>query len=183
MSRNTCGARRRINAAAIWLAGVLAAHAAGAYRLAADLPARLRKGEPASLILRVDAGGRPAHDVAACLVPAPLFASEEDAADTTPAIGIDLGVGADPSPETPCVMAIAGVRTAPGVYRFTWEPDSAGRVELRFRVKEGRLEVPVDVESAPPSPTVLIAFVLLIGTIMGAAAGMRRRQTRQGGAA
>lgn len=219
MSRNTCGARRRSDAAPAFavarngramrgivamglpLAGILAVGAmaiadprapargidsdarpgVSAYQLAAQLPARIRKGEPAALILRVRKSGLPADHVAACLAPAPLFASEEDVADTTPAIGIDLGAGAEPASEPACAMAIAAVRTAPGVYEFTWEPDTAGRVNLRFSVGDSQLNVAVNVGSAPPNPAILMAFVLLVGVILSAAARMRRTRQRQGG--
>ncbi|MGD0696335.1 MAG: hypothetical protein ABSB82_16050 [Terriglobia bacterium] len=158
---------------------------ASAYQLAAHLPASIRKGEPASLILHVQKSGRPVDDVIACLAPVPAFASEEDAADTTPAIGIDLGAGAEPAsapaPEPGCVMAIAAVRTAPGVYQFTWEPDTAGRVNLQFSVGDSQLNVAVNVGSAPPNPAILIAFVLLVGAILSVAVRMRRTQERQGG--
>ncbi len=154
---------------------------ASAYQLAAHLPASIRKGEPASLILHVQKSGRPVDDVIACLAPVPAFASEEDAADTTPAIGIDLGAGAEPGSQPGCVMAIAAVRTAPGVYQFTWEPDTAGRVNLQFSVGDSQLNVAVNVGSAPPNPAILIAFVLLVGAILSVAVRMRRTQQRQGG--
>jgi hypothetical protein len=152
-----------------------------AYQLAAQLPARIRKGEPASLVLHVQKSGRPVNDVAACLVPAPLFSSEEEAIDATPAIGIDLGASAEPGSQSACVGAIAAVRTAPGVYQFTWEPDTAGRVNLRFTVGDSQLNEAVNVSSAPPNAAILIAFVLLVAAILGAADRMRRRQQRRGG--
>jgi hypothetical protein len=150
-----------------------------AYQLAAQLPARIRKGEPASLILYVQKSGRPVDNVAACLAPAPLFTSEEDAMDATPAIGIDLGTGAEPGAQPACVGAIAAVRTAPGVYQFTWEPDTAGRVNLRFSAGDSQLNEAVNVSSAPPNAAILIAFVLLVAAILGAAGRMRRTQRRQ----
>jgi hypothetical protein len=157
--------------------------AANAYELAVQLPAKIRKGEPASLILHVQKNSRPADDVAPCMAPAPLFASEEDVTDTTPAIGSDLGAGAEPTTQPACVMAIAAVRTAPGVYQFTWEPDTAGRVNLQFTAGDSQLDVAVNVRSAPPNPTILIAFVFLVGVILSVAARMRHMQRQRGGAA
>lgn len=151
-----------------------------AYQLGAQLPTRIRKGEPASLVLHVQKSGRPVDDAAACLVPAPLFPSEEDALDATPAIGIDLGAGAEPSSQPGCVGAIAAVRTAPGVYQFMWEPDTPGRVNLRFTVGDSQLNEAVNVSSAPPNAAILIAFALLVAAILGAAGRMRRTQQRQG---
>ena len=151
-----------------------------AYQLAVQLPARIRKGEPASLVLHVHKSDRPVDDVAACLVPRPLFTSEEEAADATPAIGIDLGVGAEPGSQPACVGAIAAVRAAPGTYQFTWEPDTPGRVNLQFTVGDTQLNEAVNVTSTPPNLAILLAFVLLIATILGAAVRMRRRQQRQG---
>ena len=149
------------------------------YQLSAQLPARIRKGEAASLVLYVQKSGQPVDDVAACLVPVPLFTSEEDATDTTPAIGIDLGAGAEPGSPA-CVGAMAAVRTAPGVYQFTWEPDTPGRVNLRFTVGDSQLNQAVNVGSAPPNPAVLIAFALLVAAILGVAGRMRRTEPRQG---
>ncbi len=151
-----------------------------AYQLAAQLPAGIRKGQPASLVLHVQKSGRPVDDVAACLLPAPVFPSEEDALDATPAIGADLGAGAEPGSHPACVGAIAAVRTAPGVYQFTWEPDTPGRVNLRFTVGDSQLNGPVNVGSTPPNAAILIAFVLLVAAILGAAGRMRRTQQRQG---
>lgn len=71
-------------------------------------------------------------------------------------------------------MGMEAVRTGPGVYEFTWEPDTAGRVELRFTVGGTELDVAVDVVSAPPDSAFLVAFVLLVGAILGSAARMRR---------
>jgi hypothetical protein len=150
------------------------------YQLAAQLPGRIRKGEPASLVLHVQKNGRPIDNVAACLVPAPLFTSEEDALDATPALGADLGAGAEPGSQAACVGAIAAVRIAPGVYKFTWEPDTPGRVNLRFTVGDSQLNGAVNVSSAPPNAAILIAFVLLVAAILGAAGRMRRTQPRQG---
>jgi len=155
---------------------------ATAYQLTAQVPARIRQGEPASLVLHVEKTGQPpAGDVAACLATAPLFPSEEDASDTTPALGMDLGVGAESSSQSGCVMGIAGVRSAPGAYQFTWEPDTAGRVNLRFSVGDSLLNVLVNVESAPPSPAILIGFLLLVVVILSAAGWMRHAQKRHGG--
>jgi len=162
--------------------------APSAYQLAAQLPARIKKGEAASLVLYVQKGGQPVDNVAACLVPAPLFTNEEDAMDTTPAIGVDLGVdlgaelgaGPEPGSQPACVGAIAAVRTAPGVYEFTWEPDTPGRVNLRFTAGDSQLNEAVNVSSAPPNPAILIAFVVLVAAILGTAGRMRRRQPRQG---
>jgi len=194
MSRNTCGARRRSEATGLKLAGLLAtvtamavlsAYArvtdAGAYQLAAQLPDRIWKGQAATLILRVQKGGRPADDVAACLAPAPLFASEEDVSDRTPAMGSDLGAAAEPALLPACVMAIAAIRTAPGVYQFTWEPDTAGRVNLRFTVGNSRLDAAVDVGSPPADPAILAAFALMATAILSTAWLMRRRRRQQGG--
>jgi hypothetical protein len=151
-----------------------------AYQLAAQLPARIRKGEPASLVLYVRKSGHPVDDVAACLVPAPLFASEEDAMDTTPAMGSDLGASAGPGSPAGCVGAIAAVRAAPGVYQFTWEPDTAGRVNLRFTVGDSQLSEAVNVSSPPPNAAILITFVLLVAAILGAAGHLRRAHQRHG---
>jgi len=151
-----------------------------AYQLAVQLPARIRKGEPASLVLHVQKSGRPANDVAACLAPQPVFSSEEDAVDATPALGTDLGVDAEPGSTPGCVGAIADVRTAPGVYQFTWEPDTPGRVNLRFTVADSQLNAAVDVASSPPNPAILTSFLLLIAAILGDAGSLRRRQRRLG---
>ena len=131
-----------IIAAGLWLAGILAAGAVGiadpsapeqginsegrrsasAYELTAQLPAGFRKGESASLILHVRKDGHPAGDVFACLASVAVFASDEDAADTTPAMGTDLGVATEPASapaaEPACVMALAAVM---------------GRVHWRYR--------------------------------------------------
>jgi hypothetical protein len=184
----------------LWLAGILtigamaiadpiarapgldraARQGASAYQLAVQTPARIQQDEPASLILHVLKNGRPADDVTACLATAPLFPSEEDVTDTTPAAGIDLGAGPEGAFLPVCATAIAAVRTAPGVYEFTWEPDTAGRVNLRFTAGDSQLNVPVNVGSAPPNPAILIGFVVLVGVILSAAAWMRRRRLRQG---
>ena len=134
------------------------------------------------MILRVERAGRPAEDAVACMDPVPIFASEEDIADTTPALGADLGVGAPSAAAPACVAALAAVRTAPGVYRFTWEPDAAGRIDLRFTVGDSRFHVPIDVASPPADPAIPIAFVLLAGAFLGTAAWMRRTRKRSGGA-
>jgi hypothetical protein len=133
-------------------------------------------------MLDVRKSGRPADDVVACLAPVALFMSAEDATDTTPALGGDLGVGVGPASQHTCLTAIAAVRTAPGVYRFTWEPDTPGRINLQFAVGDSRLNVPVDVGNAPADSSVLIGFVLLIGAILGAAAWIRHNRRQQGGA-
>jgi hypothetical protein len=154
---------------------------AGPHQLSAELPARIRKGEPASLILRVEQKSQPDRGVAACLAPVPLFPSEEDAADTTPALGTDLGVGAESESQPGCVMGIAGVRTAPDTYQFTWEPDTAGRANLRFTLGDSQLNVPVDVGSAPPNPAILAGFGLFVAlTLIGAARMHRMRQAPHG---
>jgi hypothetical protein len=41
----------------------------------------------------------------------------------------------------------------------------------------------VNVRSAPPNPTILIAFVFLVGVILSVAARMRHMQRQRGGAA
>ena len=159
------------------------------YQLAVQLPARIRKGQPASLVLYVQRRGVPVDGVAACLTPTPLFASEEDATDATPAAGIDLGASTEPEsdPTDPpgsagpaCVGSIAALRAAPGVYQFTWEPDESGRVNLRFSVGDSQLNKAVNVGSAPPNPAILITFVLLVAGILGAAGHMRRTRARRG---
>ncbi len=154
---------------------------ASAYRLTAQIPDRIQKGEITSITLHVQKNGRPVDDIIACLKPAPLFVSEEDVTDTTAALGSDLGANEEPATQLACVTSIAAVRTAPGVYQFTWEPDTAGRINLQFTAGESRLEVPVNVRSAPPNPALLIAFVLFVGVILSTAAWMRRMRHRQGG--
>jgi len=146
---------------------------ANANLLTVELPARIQKGEPASLILHVAQNSHPTGDLAACLAPVPLFPSEDDAADTTPALGADLGVGAESASQPGCVMGIAGVPTAPDSYQFTWEPDTAGRVNLHFTLGESQLVVPVDVASAPPNFAILIVFVLFVGATLLIAARLR----------
>jgi len=163
-----------------WLCAGQAWPGADAYHFAVELPARIHRGKSAALILRVQKDGRPADQPVACMEPAPLFASAEDVADTTPALGSDLGIGSQPPAEPSCVAAIAAVRIAPGVYRFTWEPDTAGRVDLRFRVGEGRFTAPVNVESAPPNPAVLAGFAVLAGAILAVAHRMRGTRHQRG---
>lgn len=156
------------------------------YQLAVQLPARIRKGQPASLVLYVQRRGVPVDGVAACLTPTPLFASEEDATDATPVAGIDLGAGTEPGSDPAglagpaCVASIAALRTAPGIYQFTWEPDQAGRVNLRFSVNDSQLNEAVNVGSAPPNPTILFTFVLVVAVILGTAGRMRRTRARRG---
>lgn len=154
---------------------------ASEYRLTVQILTRIQKGKPAALILHVQKNGQPANNVVACMATAPLFPSEEDIQNATPAMGIDLGTGAESTFQPGCVMAMAAVRTAPGIYRFTWVPDTAGRVNLRFTAGDSRLNVAVNVGSAPPNPAILIGFVVLVGVILGAAATTRRRRLRQGG--
>lgn len=151
--------------------------------LSVQLPARIEKGEPASLILHLGQSGEHARNLAACLAPVPLFPSEDDAADTTPNLGADLGAGAESPSQPGCVMGIAGVRTAPDSYQFTWEPDTAGRVNLHFTLGHNQLVVPVDVASAPPNSAILIAFALFVGATLIVAACMRRALQVRGGSA
>ncbi|HUI79421.1 MAG TPA: hypothetical protein VLY24_15960 [Bryobacteraceae bacterium] len=166
--------------AASMAALVQADAAPGAYELRVQIPAGFRKGQAASLILNVRRAGRPADDAFACLAPVPVFVSDPDDIDPTPAVGADLGSASDPAAALACVSAIAAVRTAPGVYQFNWEPDTAGRVHLRFTVGDSRLDVPVDVASAPPNFAVLVGFTLLIGATWMTAAHIRRRRRRVG---
>jgi hypothetical protein len=152
----------------------------GAYQLMAQLPPTLRKGEPATLILHVWRKGKPAENVMACLAPAPIFPSTEDATDTTPATGIDLGLSPDSTAQPACTMALAGVPGGPGTYLFTWEPDTAGRVKLTFTAGDSALKVETAVGSAPPSAAVLALFVLFVVTILSCAAYLRRRPRPEG---
>jgi hypothetical protein len=164
------------------MGGVETAGATGAHQLTAQLPAAIWKGQNATLILHVRKDGQPVDQVAACLATAPLFVSLEDAIDTTPAGGVDLGTGAEFTARPACTNAIAGVRSGPGTYVFTWEPDTAGRVNLTFTAGAGTLTVPVDVASAPPSAAILILFVAFVAAVLTTAAGLRRL-LQPGGAA
>lgn len=157
------------------LLSVVVARAAGNYVLTAELPATLRKGAPATLVLHVHQGTQPVDHLAACLAPAPLFIGMEDALDTTPAKGIDLGVGSEPSLQPACSMAIAGVPGGAGNYAFTWEPDTAGRVNLRFTAGDSAITVPVDVDGAPPSPAILGVFAVFVALVLSMAAYVRHR--------
>ena len=147
----------------------------GAYQLATELPATIRRGEVVTLILHVRKGGQPVDRVAACLAAVPLFVSVEDALDPTPAGGIDLGVDPESAAQPACTMTIAGAPSGPGTYAFTWEPDTAGRVNLAFTAGASTLTVLVDVTSPPPSTAILILFVLLVVAILSTAACLRRR--------
>lgn len=152
----------------------------GAYQLKAQLPPTIRKGEPATLILHVWRKGRPADDVMACLAPVPIFLSAEDALDTTPAGGMDLGASPDSAAQQACTTALAGVPGGPGTYLFTWEPDTAGRVNLTFTAGDSALTVAADVGSAPPNAAVLVLFVLFVVTVLSCAAYLRRRPRPEG---
>ena len=90
-------------------------------------------------------------------------------------IGADAVMPSQPA----CAAAIAAVRAAPGVYQFIWEPDSAGRLTLHFTAGDSRLDMAVDIESAPANPVILIVFVVTTGAILIVAARMRRKR-RQG---
>jgi hypothetical protein len=162
-------------AALLYLVLARSAAAAGNYVLAAELPAALHKGAPATLLLHVHSGAQPVDRLVACLATAPLFASMEDALDTTPANGIDLGVGPESGLRPACSMAIAGVPGGPGAYVFTWEPDTAGRVNLKFTAGAAVITVPVDVDSAPASPVILAVFAVFVGLVLSVAAYVRRR--------
>ena len=157
------------------LTGVTDPAATGNYVLTAEVPATLRKGAPATLVLHVHSGAQPVDRLVACLATAPLFISMEDALDTTPANGIDLGAGLESSLQPVCSMAIAGVSSGPGIYAFTWEPDTAGRVKLKFTAGGSAIAVPVDVDSAPPSPVILAVFVVFVALVFSMAAYMRHR--------
>ena len=151
------------------------AAAVGNYLLTAELPATLHKGAPATLLLHVHSGTQPADHLVACLATAPLFVSMEDALDTTPAKGIDLGAGVESGLQPTCSMAIAGVPSGPGIYAFTWEPDTAGRVNLKFTAGATAITVPADVDSAPPSPVILAVFAIFAALVLGVAAYARHR--------
>jgi hypothetical protein len=143
--------------------------------LTAEIPATIRKGDVVTLILHARKGGRPVDGAAACLAAMPLFISVEDALDSTPAGGADLGPDTDSVAQPACTMAIAGVPSGPGTYAFTWEPDTPGRVSLTFTAAGSMLTVPIDVASTPPSTAVLTLFVALVVIVLGAAAWLRRR--------
>jgi hypothetical protein len=174
------------------LAGILAAPAiaspheaapsrasvgAAAPRLSAEIPRSIRRGEAVTLVLHVTTAQRPVEAAVACLAAVPLFISIEDALDSTPAGGVDLGSGSSSSgaAQPGCEKSSAGLPQAPGVYAFTWEPDTPGRVTLTFTAAGGTLTLPVDVASAPPDTTVLVSFALLTAAILGIAACVRRR--------
>ena len=145
--------------------------------LTAEIPGTIRRGEAVTLVLHVSKEGRPVDGAAACLAAVPLFISIEDALDSTPAGGVDLGSGSSSSgaAQPGCEKSSAGLPQAPGVYAFTWEPDTPGRVTLTFTAAGGTLTLPVDVASAPPDTTVLVSFALLTAAILGIAACVRRR--------
>ena len=172
------------------LAGLIAGDAAafgdafagGAYQLSAQLPATIAKGKAATLILRVMENGKPVDRVTTCLVTAPLFISMEDALDTTPAGGSDLGTSPEAGVQPGCRMGLAGEPSGPGTYAFSWEPDTAGRVNLTFTAGSGRLTIPVDVASAPPSPPILILFFFALAAVLSTAACLRRRRRPEGAA-
>jgi len=152
------------------------------YQLTAQIPSAFQKGQNATLVLHVKKDGQSVDPAAVCLSPRPLFISFEDAADPTPAGGADLGTGLGTAPGTGCSNALAGEQTGPGTYAFTWEPDTAGRVNLMFTAGSGTLTVPVDVGSAPPSTTVLILFAVFVAAVLITAAGLRARLERIGAA-
>jgi hypothetical protein len=154
--------------------------AAGAYQLTVQLPSTIAKGKATTLILHIVESGKPADRVATCLVTAPLFISVEDAMDTTPAGGSDLGTGPEAAVQPGCRMGIAGVQSGPGTFEFSWEPDTAGRVNLTFTAGGGMLTVPVDVASAPPRPAILILFVLSLAAVLSTAACLRWRRRPEG---
>lgn len=156
--------------------------ATGAYRLTARLPATIAKGKTATLVLHISENGKPVDRVAACLATTPLFISVEDAQDTTPAGGMDLGTGLEAALRPGCRMGIAGVLSGPGTYAFTWEPDTAGRVNLTFTAGTSLLTVPIDVASEPPSPAILILFVVVLAAVLSTAACLRRRLRPEGAA-
>lgn len=150
----------------------------GPLQLTADIPAALRRGEAATLILHVSKAGHAVDRSVACLAAVPLFISVEDALDTTPAGGVDLGSASALGPQPACAMAIAGTASGSGRYMFTWEPDTAGRVNLTFTAAGGTLTMPVDVASAPPATAVLASFIVLVVITPGAAVWLRRRRLR-----
>ena len=156
--------------------------ATSAYQLTAEIPATIGRGDVVTLILHVRKGERPVDRTAACLAAVPLFISVEDALDSTPAGGIDLGPHADFAAQPACTMAIAGVPSGPGTYAFTWEPDTPGRVNLTFTAADSTLTVPIDVAGTPPSATILTFFVVLLVVILSTAAWMRRRLRSEGAA-
>jgi hypothetical protein len=152
--------------------------ATGNYVLTAELPATFHKGAPATLVLHVHRGAEPVDHLVACLATAPLFTNMEDALDTTPANGIDLGVGTESSLQPACISSIAGVWSGPGIYAFTWEPDTAGRVNLKFTAGASAITVPIDVDSAPPSPVILASFVVFVALVFSSAAYARHRRPK-----
>jgi hypothetical protein len=152
----------------------------GAYQLKAQLPPTIRKGEPTTLILNVWRKGKPADNVMACLSPVPIFPSTEDAMDTTPAGGMDLGASPDSAAQPACTTALAGVPGGPGTYLFMWEPDTAGRVNLTFTAGDSALTVGTDVGSAPPKAAILALFVLFVVTVLSCAAYLRCRPRPEG---
>jgi hypothetical protein len=154
----------------------------GTCQLTIEVPAGISKGKAVTLLLHVRKDGVFVDDVAACLAVAPLFLDAEDILDPTPAGGADLGTGIGSVAQPACTMGIAGEPRGSGAYVFAWEPDTPGRVNLTFTVRGGTLRVPVDVASAPPSLTVLTLFVLIVVTILGSAAYLRRRQMLEGAA-
>lgn len=154
----------------------------GTYQLTVQLPSAVRKGQNATLILHVRKDGQPFDPATACLATVPLFVSLEDAIDTTPSGGIDLGAGPEFPARPACTNAIAGMRSGPGTYVFTWEPDTAGRVNLTFTAGAGTLSLPVDVASAPPNAAILILFAAFVAAVLITAAGLRRLR-QPGGAA
>ena len=168
-------AARAMVAALLYVVLARSAAATGNYVLTAELPATIRKGAPATLLLHVHSGAQPVDHLAACLATAPLFVSMEDALDTTPANGVDLGVGLESGLQPACSMAIAGVPSGPGIYAFTWEPDTAGRVNLKFTAGASAITVPADVDSAPASPAILAVFVVFVALVFSVAAYVRHR--------
>jgi hypothetical protein len=174
----------------VLLAGIMAGNGAagggtgatGAYQLTAQLPATIAKGKVTTLILHIRENGKPVDSVAACLTTAPLFMSVEDALDTTPAGGIDLGTGLEAAAQPGCRMGMAGVPSGPGTYEFTWEPDTAGHVNLIFTAGVSMLNIPVDVASTPPSRAILILFFFVVAAVLSTAACLRRRLRPEGAA-
>jgi hypothetical protein len=143
--------------------------------LTAEIPGTIRRGEAVTLVLHVSKEGRPVDGAAACLAAVPLFISIEDALDSTPAGGADLGAGSAPGAQPACTTSIAGLPRGRGAYEFTWEPDTPGRVNLTFTAAGLTLTKAVDVGSAPPDTATLASFVLLVVFIFCAAAFLRRR--------
>ena len=152
----------------------------GAYQLSVQLPATIVKGKTATLILHVAENGKPAGSAVTCLNTAPVFISVEDALDTTPAGGSDLGTGPKAGMQTGCRMGLAGEQSGPGTYAFSWEPDTAGRVNLTFTAGAGLLTVPVDVASSQPSPAILILFLFALAAVLSTAACVHRHRRPEG---